>query len=164
MTNGQKLPELSKDTIDKLEYLKTIDLPDFYQYVLSLRKNKWPLRAIAEPLGVSRSIVSVWEKKAIDVDLPDTEQLPPSLPKEMKPVYSKYILQPEKIKELRKLAKSASKVRRYTDENALSRVSAIKLENLLREYKDEGASLSQLANACGVSRRAIAQRLEKHAE
>lgn len=166
MTNNdlitkQELPSLSEATVEKLKYLKNVNTSEFYRYVLSLRNNKWPLRAIAKPLNVSRSIVSVWERKATTDNLPIVEQLPPTLPREMRSVYSKHVLTIEQSNELRLLAKEASKVRRFTAENSPSRQAAAKLEKLLKSYKEQGASLSQLATACEVTRRAIAQRLEK---
>ena len=59
------------------------------------------------------------------------------------------------------LAREASKVRRFTDPDAPSRDAAKELEELLHYHKERGASLNTLKVACGVSRRAIAQRLEK---
>lgn len=157
------LPELSDGTVKKLLKLRDKeDKEEFYQHIASLRRNSWPLRAIAEPLGVSRSIVNIWETK-IDplAKLPETEQLPQLISEQVKPIYSKYELTDEEKQELWGLAREASKVRRYTDPESPSRAAAKKLEDLLHEHKAKGASLNTLKNACGVSRRAIAQRLEK---
>lgn len=157
------LPELSASTVQQLSALRSKeDKEDFYLHVASLRKNSWPLRAIAEPLGVSRSIVNIWETK-IDplAEMPETEPLPQQISEQVKPIYSKYELTEEQSQTLWDLAREASKVRRYTDPDAPSRESARELEKLLHMHKDNGASLNTLKNACGVSRRAIAQRLEK---
>ena len=157
------LPELSPSTIQQLSDLRSKeDKEDFYLHVASLRRNSWPLRAISEPLGVSRSIVNIWETK-IDplAKLPVTESLPKQISEQVKPIYSKYELSDEESQVLWDLAREASKVRRYTDADAPSREAARELEDLLHHHKDRGASLNTLKNACGVSRRAVAQRLEK---
>ena len=158
----QKLPILSDETAQTLKTLKDTDIDEFYRYVKALRKEGWPLRAIAEPLGAARSVIAVWEDKAGNPStLPKVEQLPDDLPREVKPIYIHLELTEEETKRLRALAESASQVRRFTDPSAQSRRDAAELEDLLHDYQDAGASLSVLAEACGVTRRAIAQRLEK---
>lgn len=157
------LPELSASTIQHLSELRAKDdKEEFYLHIASLRRNSWPLRAIADPLGVSRSIVNIWETK-IDplAEMPVTESLPKQISEQVKPIYSRYELTAEEAQTLWDLAREASKVRRYTDPNSPSREAARELEDLLHFHKDRGASLNTLKNACGVSRRAIAQRLEK---
>lgn len=156
------LPELSEATIRDLKTLRTGDRQSFYAYVSSLRANSWPLRAIAVPLGVSRTAVQRWQKLYdASVHLPVTEKLPEVLPKQVKPVYQRMELSEDQKTELKDLAHEASKVRRYTDLKAQSRRDAATLESLLRDYTAHGASLGQLAAACGVSRSSIAQRLRK---
>lgn len=160
MTETSRLPVLSPDTVARLKSLKDTDKPALYRLVASLRKNNWPLRAIATPLNVSRSIVAIWETKA-EGELPESEGLPPALPKKMRPVYVPYTIDPEDAKHMYRLARDASKVRRFTDLNSPYRLAAEELEDLLHKHKRKGASLAQLAQVCGVTRRAIAQRLEK---
>lgn len=157
------LPELSPSTIQHLSELRDKeDKEEFYLHVASLRRNSWPLRAIAEPLGVSRSIVNIWETK-IDplAKLPEVEELPKQISEQVKPIYSRYELSKEDAQTLWDLAREASKVRRYTDPDSPAREAARELEDLLHFHKEKGASLNTLKDACGVSRRAIAQRLEK---
>lgn len=164
-TPSNSLPELSDPTVEQLKSLREGNQQTFFAYVKSLRTNKWPLRAIATPLGVSRTAVSNWESAVLDsTPLPDTERLPEALPKTVKPVYTKYQLTEEQREELKVLAHEASKVRRFTDPHSKSRQDAKKLEDLLRFYTRSGASLGQLAKACEVSRSSIAQRLRKPVE
>jgi hypothetical protein len=163
MAPDNVLPELSESTIQRLLELRSMeDKEEFYLHIASLRRNSWPLRAIAEPLGVSRSIVNIWETK-IDplAPLPEVEALPKQISEQVKPIYSKYELSEEDSRKLWHLAREASKVRRYTDPDSPSREAARELEDLLHYHKERGASLNTLKNACGVSRRAVAQRLEK---
>lgn len=157
------LPELSETTVHILKSLRETDLPSFYAHIVSLRGNKWPLRAIAEPLGVSRSIVSIWEKKYdASVHFPVTEKMPEIPKKEKKESKPKFRFSEEQTKRLRDYAHEASKVRRFTDQNAESRNAAAMLEGLLIHYRAAGASLGQMAKACEVSRSSIAQRLRKY--
>ena len=153
---------LSEGTVETLRTLREGDKQVFYAFVVSLRANNWPLRAIATPLNVSRTAVQLWER-LFDGTAPltETEPLPKSLPRRLKTTYVRLELTPKQRAELKKLAHEASKVRRYTDPNAQSRKDAKKLEDLLHEYTAAGASLGHLASACGVSRSAIAQRLRK---
>lgn len=161
-TPSSSLPELSEVTVNILRDLREGDRQHFYAYIVSLRANHWPLRAIATPLGVSRTAVQRWQKLFdASVHVPVTEELPEVLPRRVNTSYIRMKLTSEQEEELNKLAHEASKVRRYTDPNAQSRRDAETLEALLKEYKEEGASLGQLASACGVSRSAIAQRLRK---
>jgi lambda repressor-like predicted transcriptional regulator len=162
MTEKSTLPELSDATVAQLKRLRDTDRPAFYEYVASLRKNKWPLRAISQPLGVSRSIVQIWENKvAENTPLPVTEQLPKAIDDQVKPIYLRYELSDEESTRMYVLAREASKVRRFTDSDSPAREAALELEELLHYHKERGASLNTLKVACGVSRRAIAQRLEK---
>lgn len=164
-TEAKTLPQLSETTIDHLERLRAENPTKFYALVASLRSRRWPLRAISDGLGVSRSIVSIWEKKGLDSPDPKVEVLaedmPAELPQKIRPVYSSYTLSEDDKKELFDLAREASTVRRFTDPNAPSRKAASELEGKLHAHRESGASLADLARACGVSRRAVAQRLEK---
>lgn len=162
-TTRQELPKLHESTVRKLKELRATDTAAFYLMVKSLRENKWPLRAIATPLGVSRSAVADWETKASEnAPLPEAEEMT-KVAKSLRPLYQKVDIPEDSAKTMYSLAREASKVRRYTDYASPSRLAARELETLLHFYKDQGASLSDLADVCGVTRRAIAQRLEKAA-
>lgn len=157
------LPELPAEIITELKNLRRDDQPALYAYVSSLRKNNWPLRSIATPLGVSRTAVMRWSQYYDgSVPQPPTESLPVAPTRQANTVYAKVVLTKDQKKQLYTLAQEASKVRRYTDPIAQSRKDANQLEQLLLKYTKEGASLGQLALACGVSRSSIAQRLRKY--
>jgi len=64
-------------------------------------------------------------------------------------------------KRIAELAPEASLVRRFTAQDSPTRAAALELEDLLWHYKELGVTLNDLAKAAGVTRRAIAQRLEK---
>ena len=162
MSTDNNLPSLSPETIEQLVALRDTEKEKFYALVMALRTRNWPLRAIAEALGVSRTAVQGWERKCPPgTPLPDAEWLPTPPPKERTSGTKKKELTDEECRTLRELADDASTVRRYTDENAPARRSADLLESKLYTYRVKGVSLTQLAEACGVSRSAIAQRLRK---
>lgn len=157
------LPILSRKTTETLLEQRRKDPQAFYQHVLSLRANGWPLRAIAQSLGVSRTAVSAWEAKAIPhSSLPESEKLPETLNIQLNSTYRQTTLTPEQEAELLSLSQLASQVRRHTALQAPTRKAANELESLLLKYSNAGVSITKLANACKVTRRAIAQRLEKY--
>jgi transcriptional regulator with XRE-family HTH domain len=157
-----KLPTLSPDTVQTLKDLRENDNPAFLLYVKALRSAQWPLRAISEPLSVSRTTVSNWELGApSSASLPEVEQLPLAAPKDRTKAQKKVTLTPEEAEALHRLTEEASTVRRFTDANSQSRQSARLLESMLYNYREKGHTLTELAKACDVSRSAIAQRLRK---
>ncbi len=162
MTTDNNLPSLSPETTQQLMALRDTEKDKFFAYVKALRVANWPLRAIAEPFGVSRTAVQGWENKySAQTPLPAVESIPVPPPKERTSGTQKKNLSDEECQILRELADEASTVRRYTDQNAQARRSADLLESKLYTYRVKGVSLTQLADACGVSRSAVAQRLRK---
>lgn len=163
MSSTTKLPDLPKETADKLVALKGKNPDEFHALIKALRNEGWPLRAIAAPLSVSRTAIMDWDKKCPhDAALPKVPELPLPEPKDRVNSAKKYTLSDGEAKRLKELTEDASKVRRYTDQNAPSRQAARELEELLIEYSTRGISRTQLAIYCGVSDSAIKQRLRKH--
>lgn len=157
-----KLPTLSPDTVKTLQELRGNDTPAFLLHVKALRAAQWPLRAISEPLGVSRTTVSNWELGAPSgASLPEVEQMPLTAPKDRTKAQKKVTLTTDEAEELHRLTEEAATVRRFTDANSQSRQSARLLESMLYNYREKGHTLTELAKACHVSRSAIAQRLRK---
>lgn len=162
MTHKNVLPTLSEETIRTLKEQKIFNKIEFYAHVKALREAGWPLRAIADPLAVSRTAVTGWNIKYTGgTPLPTVEEFPKVEPKNRKNGAKRYKLTEEESAELLRLATEASTVRRFTDANAQSRKSAKVLEDLLYVYMQKGASLRVLSEACGVSRSSISQRLRK---
>lgn len=163
-TTKSKLPRLSRETVNQLKDLRDQDdKQPFYALVKALRANRWPLRAIADGLGVSRSIVNIWETKLDPrTPIPVAEDLPEVINEQVKPIYMRYTLSEEDAVKLAVLTQQASKVRRFTAPDSAARRAAKELEALLYHHRRAGASLNTLRVACGVSRRAVAQRLEKY--
>lgn len=163
-TTDSKLPTLPEGTIAQLVALRTGSSEEFYALVKALRLECWPLRAIGEPFGVSRTAVQGWESKYTEgTPLPNVPPLPiQTVSKDRKNTSKKIELSSDEADELRTLAELASHVRRFTDRNAKSRRAASELESKLIEYSKRGVSRKLLAEYCGVSDSSIKQRLRKH--
>lgn len=144
----------------------------FYAYLLELREAGWPLRAIAEPLGVSRAAVMGWQRKAeaahLTITIAGHNPLVPALPlaSHSQPYYAKKITPdiPKKDRpELIQLHRQAKKVTRWTPEEHPSRQAAKELEERILFYANQRkVPVASIAKHLGVTRRAIAQRIEKH--
>lgn len=161
MSTDTKLPTLPEETTTQLVALKGTSPEEFYALVVALRNQGWPLRAIAEPFGVSRTAVQGWERKH-DPEAPLPEAPPlPEKPKREVQNKEKYVLSEEECRVLLELAELASTVRRFTDIYAPSRQAANLLEEKLIEYTSYGVSRADLARASGVSDSSIKQRLRK---
>lgn len=154
---------LPQETVDYLQSIRRSDPEKFYASIKGLNlKNGWSLRSIASSMDVSASGVAVWTRKAdsiISEDLPVVPKktpVTPETPKSKKPNISA-----SDQERIARLTQEASVVRRYTAQDHPARKAAKELEDLLHFYYNRGATLSQLSQIANVSRRAIAQRLEK---
>lgn len=144
--------ELPPEYANKLKSLyESGQTEELIAHTKALRSEGWPLSVISDAVGVSKTSVSKWSHR-------DSEEQPPEVPEYVRP----HELTPFEIKNLSLLTEKASKVRRFTDVQAPSRVAALALEKSLLAHKGNGVTISDLARACGVTRRAINQRLEKY--
>lgn len=124
----------------------------YLSHVKALRDEGWPLSVIAETFNVSKTTISTWENRT------DYEPEPVTVP----PYPKTRTLSEFETQNLALLTQKASSVRRFTPKDAPSRQSALALEKTLLHLRSEGISVSELARACKVTRRAINQRLEKY--
>jgi DNA-directed RNA polymerase specialized sigma24 family protein len=161
---------LPVDTAANLKNARDKSATDFQAAVIALRANNWPLRAIADVFDVTRVAAKAWHERALQN--PEAVQLAkefvvPSLPlsargSQVKAVRLKPDVHPEDRERIRSLAVLASTVRRWTPQDSPERRAARELEALIKHYVDDlKVSPSTIAAHAGVSRRAIAQRLEK---
>lgn len=137
--------------------------------VLALRNQSWPLRAIADVIGVSRMSVQIWGRDAVEdpelVELAGTLDVPP-LPDNARGSRvtgrkMKVDVPPKDRDRLKELAVSARQVRRWTPPNAPERVASHELDRRVLTYLNRGVTAMDIARAAGVTRRAIAARLER---
>lgn len=145
------MDQIENEVSNNLKELYEQDREQFIALVKSLRLSNWPLSVISDMIGLSKTTVSRWEKKETSAPLPET------------PIYPKnrQVSEEESII-LANLAKKASKVRGMTPEKSPYRVAQQELEQLLLSLYQKGVTVSELARHCGVTRRAIYQRLEKY--
>ena len=159
MTIKHTLPE---EAVRTLKVLRSTDENEFHAYVKSLRAAKWSLRSIADSLGVSHSVVAVWTRKADGTSTLSVPTIPQSAQQQSGLTrLPKVHISTQDEKRIAELAPEASLVRRFTAQDSPTRAAALELEDLLWHYKELGVTLNDLAKAAGVTRRAIAQRLEK---
>lgn len=149
MTNSTFTPQYADFLREQRESGHTDTL---LSHVKALRVAGWPLSAIAEIFKVSKTTISTWESR--------TDYTPQ--PVEAPPYPKVRELSTFETQNLALLTKKASKVRRFTPKDSTARVSALALEKTLLHLHGEGITVSALARACGVTRRAINQRLEKY--
>lgn len=149
--NTQKLPQDYSKTLRGFRESGQTDT--YLSHVKALRVEGWPLSAISEVFGVSKTTISTWESRS-DYDPCPVEV--PTYPKTRN-------LSEFETQNLALLAEKASTVRRFTDPKAASRQAALVLERSLIALHAEGVTITELARACGVTRRAVNQRLEKYA-
>lgn len=162
---------LPKDEADRLRQLREDkNYEELYLRTLALREAKWPLRAIADELGVSRMAVKNWEDSAKKRNLADklSTVTVPELPldavgSEGRPVRKPIDVPTDERETLRILAQSAKKVRRWTPLNAQERQDAAKLDELLvKHFEARGVQPMIIARHAGVTRRAVVARLERY--
>lgn len=164
-TMPRSVIELPAEEQEKLRSLRASDsLPALRQYVLALRKARWPLRAIGDPLGAPRSTVRMWEKGA------DPSSELPIVPECVRAqrdrgervVNLRLDVPPEDRPVIRDLAVEARNVRAKTPGTASARVAADKLDEMIAEYIQHDVPVKRIADHMGVTPRAVAARFERY--
>lgn len=142
----------------------------FLAYVIALRKQQWPLRAIATPFDVSRVSAKNWETKALNdpqaVKLSETLNIPP-IPLSVRGagVRAKKIPRDIPLEDRQRIAELsllARKVRRWTPDDSPEKRASHEFEDLINKYVVERkVPASVFARYAGVTRRAITQRVDR---
>ena len=164
-TMARSVIELPAEEQDKLRALRAADdLPALRQYVLALRKARWPLRAIGDPLEAPRSTVRMWEKGADpDGKLPDVPECVRAQRDRGERVANlRMDVPPEDRPVIRDLAIEARNVRSKTPDTAPARIAADKLDKMIVEYIDHNVPVKRIADHMGVTPRAVAARYGRH--
>jgi hypothetical protein len=159
MNTSHTLPE---ETALLIISLRENDEEEFYAYIKALTDAKWSLRAIAAGIGCSFTSIQKWKQMASQ----ETKHPVPEVPQKVKAASSRPVKPEVNIptadrKRILELTAKASMVRGRTPKDSPYRKAALELEDLLHFYKDQDVSYKTLAEIAQVSRRAIAQRLEK---
>lgn len=142
------------------------DLPALRLHVYALRKAKWPLRAIGDPLGAPRSTVRMWEHAADPTaELPAVpECVRAERDRGERTVRLRMDVPPSERDELHRLAESARQVRGKTPKTAPARIDADKLDQLIESYIGRDVPVKRIATYMGVTPRAVAARYERYLE
>lgn len=164
---GQELPT------SEVEFLRSLrDQRDIDVRCLVLYQAGWPLRSIGEALPTPRprSTIRTWVERAHRLSRPDTASYPVPTPTLATPEV--YIprrtpspgISPEDLDKLQTLAPLAKTFRARMSPNHPARLANHWLTDLAKELHANGVSVQELANATGVTYRAMAKRLGKVAK
>lgn len=172
-TDNKKNAQLPEVTAQQLKTARETSQTDFYALIIALRDRRWPLRAIGDVFGVTRVAAKAWYTRALE-DSVAAERAKtlsvPNLPINTRGngVKATKIVPDVPVKDrtvIRDLAEKAKNVRRWTPADSPERDAALELEELLYHYhKNRNVPVTKLAEYAGVTRRAVAQRLEKRSK
>lgn len=168
----KQLAELPEDAVKQLkDNRQSPQKAQFYAMVYHLREAGWPLRAIASPLGVSRSAARNWEvqgRKLVEEDNITTSILPEKwrVPATTHGTGTRAVRIPRdlnaadkvRIKELADVARNRT---RWSNDNSPEAKASRELEDMIRTYVRRKVPVSTIAKHMGVTRRAVAQRIER---
>ena len=165
---------LPEETAALLREFRDTDRSEFNALLLALKEKNWPYRAIGDVFEVTRAAVLSWYVQAAEdpfnfaraevmvkhvPDLPATTRGSKSRIKRLVPD-----VPAEDQAKIRDLTEQAKVVKRWTPENSPARAAALELEGMLYFYSSERhVPVVRLAKYAGVTRRAVAQRIEKQA-
>lgn len=165
-----KVPaKLPTETASKLIKTKEKDEVLFLSFILTLRAENWPLRAIAEPFNVSRTAAMKWEARAkehpeVEIN-PDLLLLTPEDSRGSGVRRKRIVPNVPKadLKKMKELAAQAKGVTRWTPNTHPAKIAAIHLEKMILHYTQERkVPVAHVAKHLNVTPRAIAQRIEKY--
>ena len=160
------LATLPTAEVDRLKALhESGDRDALRAYIRALREQQWPLRAIGDPLGVSRSTVQYWEQTGQPAKDPKDTVVPLS-PRAITTAGTKTVRWrsrlPEGVAEqLKYHADRAKMVRSQTPPNSPLRQSAKILDDMIALYLSHMVAVTEIAEAMGVTHRAVKARMER---
>lgn len=146
---------------ERLLELRTSSRTEFLRRVTALWHAGWPMRAIGAPLNSGRSTVRAWILAAEHLDYDDVEV---ERPMKQHVVRLRPDVPRAELLSLQELARRARGVNRWLPAEADARHASTELDARLNHYVQRGVTVQTLANRLGVTRRAIAARLERRAE
>lgn len=133
-------------------------------YIVALRAQLWSLQEIADVLNVSRSTVLFWERNA-----PDRAAIMPTVPLSHRAIENAGVRTLKKRVHIPKndrallphLAQQARKVTRTTPSSSQLKKDAELFDRLIEIYLERTVPITEIAQAAGISHRAISARLER---
>lgn len=172
-TDNKKNAQLPEAAAKNLRDARERSQTEFFAHIIALREERWPLRSIGDVFGVTRVAAKAWFTRAENNE--DAVELAKTLVVPRLPINTRgngvkavKIVPDVPSKDrtvIRNLADQAKNVRRWTPEDSPEREAALELEELLYHYhKNRNVPVTKLAEYAGVTRRAVAQRLEKRSK
>lgn len=158
------LHTLPENTAQELITLRQSDIEEFYAFIKGLTDAGWSLRSIGEAIGTSFTSIQKWKNMAAQETTHEIPEVPQRFKaSSSKPVKPEVHISSSDQERILELIPQAAMVRGRTPKDSPYRAAAIELEDLLFKYKEQDVSYKRLSELAGVSRRAIAQRLESRA-
>lgn len=143
------------------------DRPALYALIVAAHDAGWSYGSIAQPLEVSRALVhNLYTRESPKPEVQARAKtlnfpVPPKPATQTKHYTPKPPLAALAIDSMKTLAQKARKVSRYTGPNEEPALASAKLNSLLNTYNEQGYSLQYLADCIGVTKSAVAQRVQK---
>lgn len=158
---------LPDDITQKLKNHRGTGSPQFYALVLAAHNAGWSFEAIGTALGVTRSAVNQWHKRALKKGIQPDDSLisPPQVKLHGTPRKIRIDVPSSERTHLLATAQQARRNKRWSASNSPERRAADEFEALIRYHVIErGVAVARFAKRAGVTPRAIAQRIEKMRE
>lgn len=162
-------PNLPPETVQRLNAAKTdtTDKTALYSLVADLTDAEWPLRSIAQALGVSRTTAHNYSRRGTSAR-PEGYTPPADTPTKPIDTYGAGLrakripldVPPAELPRLKELYESARKKTRWSNQNSPEVKDSTELGELLLKYRRRKIPLATIAKHLGVTRRALAQRIE----
>lgn len=155
------LPDTENARLQELYGQK--DRSELISYVSLLRSTGWTLQDIANCLGVQRSTVQYWERKAKN---PQSVKEVPYSPREIEQrgvkTVKTFVLIPKNDEiRLKELSIQAKKISNRTPADSPLRQMSYELDCLIYKHVRRMVPVSKIAEAMGVTHRAVRARLER---
>lgn len=164
-------PRLPDETNNLLASLNTTD-PDSQEeltkFICALAAEGWPPRTIAGASGLSRTAVSnrLYRNSLSNDPKPNTEHKVPPFNKKLyapgvRPKKLESNLTAEDRLKIRELHDKAKNKTRWSTPTSPENIASEELDQMILKYVRRKVSLSVISKHMGVTRRAVAQRIEK---
>lgn len=152
------LPAAVEDRLRKLYALSESDRALADSFMLALRDAGWTLQSIATPLGITRERV----RQRAATAARDYDILVPAAPSVKRWIKPRPTLGPVELRRIAELQPLATKCRGLHGPNHPNRLASEQLTDLLAAAAMRGVARKQLADAMGVSVKAVHMRLKAH--
>lgn len=162
-----QLVHLPQETVTELKALQQSDREKMCGLVADLNDAQWPLRTIAQALGVSRTSALSYarqgrtQRSTGHTPAQTTPHVPIDAPGSgVKPARIHLNIPPNQREEFRNLYDLAKTKTRWSNANSPEYKAATQFNDKLLTYKRRRIPLATIAKHLGVTRRALAQRIE----